>query len=198
MGRGQGRRARVDPDPTGPRAGPGQPVGSGPAGYRCLPLSPSRAPGPGGGGLDAREGRPLPFLGPLLPGAPSSCASPPAPLRQRRDLQAAALQLAARVVRGRPGGPATVGTEPGFQVAFFGVSDQGGEHLAGVHAAPAVDVQGERQGTQFLWFSLGGVERCVGSQIPGYHPGTASPSQRDLGLETTKKCSRETRNQIPR
>lgn len=105
------------------------------------------------------------------------------------------MQRAARVLRGRPGGPATVGTEPGFQVAFLGGLDQGVGHLAGVHAAPALDVQaGEGWEPGFY-----GLARLVWSSASGAGY-LASTRERPLlgsvtlGWKLPKKCSRETRS----
>lgn len=106
------RAARPDgPQPTGPAARVRPRVGSRPAGV--LAPAPPSFPGCGRGSWPS-WGRLL--LDPWLPGVPTSY-SPPAP--RRGDLQAATWRLAGRVARGRLGGPATVGTEPWFQVAFI-------------------------------------------------------------------------------
>lgn len=150
-------------------------------GFRLLSLPPF-FPGPGSGCPGARVGRPPWLPGPLLSGAPLSCAP-----HHRCDLQAVALQRAAQVARGRPGGPATMGKEPGFQVAFGGGGDQGVDHIAGVHAAPVVDVQGGEGKAPGFYGLAGTVWRDASSLITWLPPGTASPSQRDLGLETTQE-----------
>lgn len=129
----QGRRARTDANPAGPRAKVPQPAGSFPAGCRRSPLPPSRAPE---GGLSSGEGLPLLPTAPLRPGAPIRLR-PPIAVTSRPQLCSWRLgvRAAARADQRR------WGLSPGFRWPFWwGGSGRGSSH--GVHAAPAADVQG--------------------------------------------------------
>lgn len=113
---GVGARARAArPDGPQPHRAccPGAAAGGEPAGRRPG-ARPSLLPGLRAGVL-ALAGAPAPR--PLASRCPHFLLSPPPP--RRGDLQTATWRLVGRVARGRLGGPATVGTEPWFQVAFI-------------------------------------------------------------------------------
>lgn len=101
--------------PPGPRRRRGGGRGA------VLPAGPAAA-APPSWAPDGREPwrsreTPLPLPEPWFPGAPRFVRPPSRP--DCCDLQAAAMQLKARIVRGRQGGLGTAGTEPGFKVAFL-------------------------------------------------------------------------------
>lgn len=195
-GGGVAPRARAAcPSGPPPHRSPGRAAAAGGERSCGLPVpAPLSFQGPGGGGLDARGGRPLPFVGPLLPGDPSWCASPPpspaiaVTSRPRPCSSRLGLRAAARADR-RPRG-----RSPGFKWRFLGGGSGRGTARGGARRAGGGRSRRRGQGTRFLWLSADGVERCVGSQTPGYHPETASPSSVTLGWNPPKKCSRETRS----
>lgn len=180
-----GARARAA-CPDGPRphwtrrrsvAARGEPAGRG-AGARPFP-------GPGLGSRRLRGS-------PLLPREPSF---PEAPASRSPSLERAArvavtsrprlcgsrlgLRAAAGRTRGRGDG---AGVSGGL---FWGGSGRGSCRGGARRASRARSRSG--QGTGSLRHSPDGVGRCVGSRRPGFAPGTASPSRRDLGLGTTQE-----------
>lgn len=186
MGCGQGRRARMDPNRTGPQTGARQPAGSRPAEFR-LPSLPPFFLGPGSGCPSLARGARCDSRGPCFPAPPIralptiAVTSRPWPCSSQLGLRAAA------VADPRPWGKNT-----GFRWPFGGQVIKAWIISRGSRRTCRGRSRRRGQGTRFLWVGWGGVERCVqpDTWLP---PGTAFPSQRDLGLETTK-CSRETRS----